>query len=119
MAIFAALVGIAARHAPQTVLFGYAVPLALFAWFDFVLTQAEHYQVDIVPAVPTAAARPPGPLTLDIVLPLGLGWLTLHRPLHRVHHCHHRAALVRSAALGCARTRPPRRCRMRRSCAAG
>lgn len=88
MVMFAVLVGIAARHAPQTVLFGYAVPLALFSWFDFVLTQAEHYQVDIVPAVPTAAARPPGPLTLDIVLPLGLGWLTLHRPLHRVHHCH-------------------------------
>ncbi|WP_232556758.1 fatty acid desaturase family protein [Ralstonia solanacearum] len=88
MVMFAVLVGIAARHAPQTVLFGYAVPLALFSWFDFVLTQAEHYQIDIVPAAPEAAARPPGPLTLDIVLPLGLGWLTLHRPLHRVHHCH-------------------------------
>ncbi len=98
MAIFAALVGIAARHAPQTVLFGYAIPLALFSWFDFVLTQAEHYQVDIVPAVPAVPARAPGPLTLDIVLPLGLGWLTLHRPLPPCAPLPPRAALVRSAA---------------------
>ncbi|AXV79406.1 MULTISPECIES: fatty acid desaturase family protein [Ralstonia solanacearum species complex] len=85
MVTFAALAGIAVCHAPQTVLFGYVMPLALFSWFDFVLTQAEHYQVDIAPA---ASARAPAALTLDIVLPLGLGWLTLHRPLHRVHHCY-------------------------------
>ncbi|AZU59450.1 fatty acid desaturase family protein [Ralstonia nicotianae] len=85
MAAFAALIGLAACHAPRAVLFGYAIPLALFAWFDFVLTQAEHYQVDIAPA---ASVRAPAALTHDIVLPLGLGWLTLHRTLHRVHHCH-------------------------------
>jgi len=83
MAAFAALVAVGLRHAPQTVVFGYLLPLVLFSWFDFMLTQAEHYGVAIVPA---SSWRDPASLTHDIVLPFGLGWLTLHRALHRVHH---------------------------------
>ena len=61
----------------------YLIPLVLFSWFDFVLTQAEHYGVAITPAV---KRHEPSSHTHDIVLPHGLGWMTLHRTLHRVHH---------------------------------
>ena len=80
---FFALVAIGAWRAPQAVLWAYALPAALLAWFDFVLTQAEHYGVPVARA---ATRREPGDITHDIVLPFGLGWLMLHRSLHRVHH---------------------------------
>jgi fatty acid desaturase len=79
----AAVVGLCL--APAAVTCCYLIPLSLFAWFDFVLTQAEHYGVAIVPA---AQARDARTISHDIVLPFGLGWLTLHRGLHRVHHGH-------------------------------
>ena len=71
--------------APAAVARCYLIPLTLFAWFDFVLTQAEHYGVAVAPA---GQARDARTISHDIVLPLGLGWLTLHRGLHRVHHGH-------------------------------
>jgi fatty acid desaturase len=83
MLVFFAIVGFCAWHAPQAVLWVYAIPAALLSWFDFMLTQAEHYGVPIGAAL---ARRDPGETTQDIVLPFGLGWLMLHRPLHRVHH---------------------------------
>jgi fatty acid desaturase len=83
MLLFAVLIGACAREACQALVWAYLIPLALFAWFDFILTQAEHYHAAIVPA---SNRRDTGSITLDIVLPAGLGWLTLHRSLHRVHH---------------------------------
>ena len=83
MVAFATLVAIGLYYATRTILFAYVIPLALFSWLDFILTQAEHYGVAIVSA---SRRRDPGEITLDILLPLGLGWPTLHRSLHRVHH---------------------------------
>lgn len=83
MLLFAVLVFICARHAWYAVVWAYLIPLALFAWIDFILTQAEHYDADIVPAF---ERRDPGVITMDVLLPAGLGWFTLHRSLHRVHH---------------------------------
>ncbi len=85
MLAFFAFVVIGAWRAPQAVLWAYALPAALLAWFDFMLTQAEHYEAPVAPAT---IRREPGDITHDIVLPLGLGWLMLHRSLHRVHHCY-------------------------------
>ena len=83
MIAFAALVAIGLHYAPRAIVFAYLLPLALFSWFDFILTQAEHYGAAIGPA---SHRREPGSIAHDIVLPLGLGWMTLHRTLHRVHH---------------------------------
>jgi fatty acid desaturase len=85
IAAFAAAVAAAALCAPATVVCAYLLPLALASWIDFLLTQAEHYGAPIAHRTP-GRPRNVGALTLDIVLPLGLGWLTLHRSLHRVHH---------------------------------
>lgn len=84
MVVFGILVVVGLRVAPAAVACAYLIPLVLFAWLDFILTQAEHYEVAIVPALD---ARDPHTVSHDIVLPFGLGWLTLHRALHRVHHC--------------------------------
>ncbi|VWB89062.1 fatty acid desaturase family protein [Burkholderia lata] len=83
MVAFAVALSAAAWCAPHTVVWGYLVPIAIFTWFDFLLTQAEHYDAPIIPA---PSQRPSGTITLDITLPLGLGWLTLHRSLHAIHH---------------------------------
>lgn len=83
MIAFVALLAVGACYAPRTLALAYLLPLALFAWIDFVLTQSEHFDVDVVSA---SYRRDPGSLTNDVVLPFGLGWLTLHRTLHRVHH---------------------------------
>lgn len=83
MIAFVALLALGAHYAPRTLALAYLLPLALFAWIDFVLTQSEHYGVAVVPG---SHRRAPGSLTHDVVLPSGLGWLTLHRTLHRVHH---------------------------------
>lgn len=80
---FGALVLLGVRAAPHLVLWAYAIPAALNAWFDFPLTQAEHYGV---PVIAGERRRDPAEVTLDILLPPALGWLHLHRSLHRVHH---------------------------------
>jgi fatty acid desaturase len=85
MVAFVLLLGLLVWHFPQAVLWAYAIPLALFAWIDFLLTQAEHYNVAVRPP---SCRRDPGAVAHDIVLPAGLGWLTLNRSLHRVHHRH-------------------------------
>jgi fatty acid desaturase len=79
------LLAYCAWQAPQTILWAYAIPLALHAWFDFLLTQAEHYGIAVSSS---SFRRDPGAVTHDILLPFGLGWLNLHRSLHRVHHQH-------------------------------
>lgn len=84
MAVFAILVAIGLCYAPRTIAFAYLIPLALSAWFDFILTQAEHYGATIVQA---SRRHAQGSIANDIVLPFGLGWMLLHRTLHRVHHC--------------------------------
>jgi len=83
MVAFGLLVVALLHLAPHTIAFAYLIPLVLFSWLDFLLTQAEHYGIPIRPY-----AQRPDPLAAshDVVLPLGLGWLTLHRTLHRVHH---------------------------------
>ncbi|MGF6851257.1 fatty acid desaturase family protein [Paraburkholderia sp. CI3] len=83
MLAIASLLGLCAWRAPQAVLWAYAIPLALHSWFDFLLTQAEHHGVAVLPS---SCRRDPGAVTHDVVLPFGLGWLNLHRSLHRVHH---------------------------------
>jgi fatty acid desaturase len=65
------------------VLWACAVPMMLSAWISFPLTQAEHYSA---PIASDSSRRDAGALTLGVVLPLRLGWLTLHAGLHRVHH---------------------------------
>jgi fatty acid desaturase len=88
---FWALIGLGVWRAGavrQAIFWAYLIPVVLLAWFDFVLTQAEHYGVAVVPSSAGTARSDPGAITHDIVLPLGLGWLTLHRSLHRVHHRH-------------------------------
>jgi fatty acid desaturase len=83
MMAFGLLIAAGLLAAPVAVACAYVVPMALFSWFDFMLTQAEHYGVAIAPA---SDGRDPHTVSHDIVLPLGLGWLTLHRALHGVHH---------------------------------
>jgi fatty acid desaturase len=83
MAAFGLLIVGGLLVAPLAIASAYLIPLALFAWFDFMLTQAEHYEVAIAPA---SSPRDPHTVSHDVVLPLGLGWLTLHRALHGVHH---------------------------------
>lgn len=82
LAMAGLVAALAWRH-PLAVLWALALPLALACWIDFPLTQGEHYGVAVLPA---SHRRDAGELANDIVLPLGLGWLTLHRSLHRVHH---------------------------------
>jgi fatty acid desaturase len=85
VAVFIALAAVLAFRHPHTFVFAYVLPMALFAWFDFVLTQAEHYGV---PVAPPHQRRDPGSVTQDVQLPHLISWLMLHRPLHRVHHQH-------------------------------
>lgn len=83
MVAFGLLIVAGALAAPVALACAYVIPLALFSWFDFILTQAEHYGVAVAPV---SDGRDPHTVSHDIVLPLGLGWLTLHRALHGVHH---------------------------------
>ena len=82
---FAVLLGMLAWRFPQVVLWAYAIPLLLFSWIDFPQTQAEHYGAAVLPS---GCRHDPSAVTNDLVLPAGLGWLTLHGSLHRVHHRH-------------------------------
>jgi fatty acid desaturase len=83
MAAFGLLVAAGLLVAPAQIACAYLIPLALFSWFDFLLTQAEHYGVAIAPASGEWGRQT---MSHDLVLPMGLGWLTLHRSLHAVHH---------------------------------
>jgi len=83
LAVLAGLVVLGLYYAPRSIAFAYLIPLALSAWFDFILTQAEHYGVPIAPA---SRRREQAAIANDIALPFGLGWLLLHRSLHRAHH---------------------------------
>jgi len=88
MVIFIAAIGFGAWQSAavrQLLLWAYVVPATVLSWFDFVLTQAEHYGVPVTASTPR---RDPGAITQDILLPPALGWITLHRSLHRVHHCY-------------------------------
>jgi fatty acid desaturase len=69
--------------APHAFAWAYAIPLAISAWIDLPLTQAEHFGV---PVAPSQTRRGAQELANDIQLPLGLGWAMLHRSLHCVHH---------------------------------
>lgn len=83
MSAFGLLIVAGLYVAPGAVACAYLIPLLMFSWIDFILTQAEHYGVAIASLSPN---RDPRSISHDIVLPLGLGWPTLHRALHRVHH---------------------------------
>lgn len=83
MTLFGLLVVAGLRVAPGAVACAYLIPLLMFSWIDFILTQAEHYGVAIASV---SHHRDPRSIAHDIVLPFGLGWVTLHRALHRVHH---------------------------------
>lgn len=83
MATFGLLIVAGLRVAPGAIACAYLIPLLMFSWIDFILTQAEHYGVAIASM---SHNRDPRSISHDIVLPFGLGWVTLHRALHRVHH---------------------------------
>ena len=85
MLVFWVLLGLLAWHFSQVVLWAYFIPLMLFSWIDFLQTQAEHYGAS---GLPPGHRHDPSEVTNDLVLPAGLGWLTLHGSLHRVHHRH-------------------------------
>ena len=72
-----------ASLSPRTFLLAYLIPLALFAWFDFPFSQAEHYGAQIVSP---DAARDVSLASLDVATPVLFSALMLHRNLHRVHH---------------------------------
>lgn len=68
---------------PVFFLQAYLLPLCLFAWFDFLFSQAEHYGADIADA---DSARNVASVSYDVVVPHWLSHLMLNRNLHRVHH---------------------------------
>ena len=68
-------------YIPETMLFMYWLPLALYAWLDFLLNQAEHYGMrELMPG------EDPGKATNNLLLPKLLSVAFLYRNLHRVHH---------------------------------
>lgn len=66
---------------PKEMLLIYWLPLALFAWFDYPLNQAEHYGMVEIPE-----GTSPAEVTNDLILPSLFCWLFLFRNYHRVHH---------------------------------
>lgn len=68
---------------PAFFLQAYLLPLCLFAWFDFLFSQAEHYGADIRDA---DAACNVASVSYDVTAPRWLSHLMLNRNLHRVHH---------------------------------
>lgn len=89
--LFASAIALAAWLAPHAFLWAYAIPLCISGWIDFPLTQAEHYGTAVAPA---GTRRSAGEMAHDVVLPFGLGWIMLHRSLHRVHHRQPNAAWI-------------------------
>lgn len=76
---------------PQTMLFLYWVPLAFFAWFDFLLNQAEHYGMKEIQTGENLRQ-----VTNNLLLPKPLALLFLYRNLHQVHHIEPRTLWHRS-----------------------
>jgi fatty acid desaturase len=66
---------------PYEMLFVYWLPLVLFAWFDFLLNQAEHYGAPEISEDDDA-----GQVSNDLLLPKPLAIMFLYRNFHRVHH---------------------------------
>ena len=69
--------------APKGFIFAYLLPLCLFAWFDFLFSQAEHYEAgirDVAERIDVSS------VSYDVRVPLWLSHLMLNRNLHRVHH---------------------------------
>lgn len=66
---------------PVDMVLVYWGPLALFAWLDYLLNQAEHYGMSELPA-----GADPAQATNNLLLPQPLAILFLYRNLHRVHH---------------------------------
>lgn len=66
---------------PITMALLYWLPLGLFAWFDYLLNQAEHYGMKEI-----RLGDDPGEETNNLLLPTPLAWIFLYRNLHRVHH---------------------------------
>ncbi len=79
-AFVATVVGLTAIWSQESIL-AYWLPLALFAWFDYPLNQAEHYGMTEIPEGASPAA-----VTNDLILPSFFCWMFLFRNYHRVHH---------------------------------
>jgi fatty acid desaturase len=68
---------------PWSFLRTYLFPLCLFAWLDFLFSQAEHYEA---PVRDSGVRCNVADVSYDIRVPAWLSALMLHRNLHRVHH---------------------------------
>lgn len=77
---------------PVPMLLAYWLPLALYAWFDHLLNQAEHYGMQELPDGADASGS-----TNDLLLPQTLGLIFLYRNFHRVHHLRPKTPWYRSA----------------------
>jgi fatty acid desaturase len=69
--------------APWSFLRTYLLPLCLFAWLDFLFSQAEHYEA---PIRDSGVRSNVADVSYDIRVPALFSVLMLHRNLHRVHH---------------------------------
>ena len=81
---FALLLAALAFKFPRTVMWAYAIPFVTLTYFDFLLTQAEHYAVEVVPS--SAPRRSQIGIGGNVVLPAWLAWPMLNRGLHGLHH---------------------------------
>lgn len=70
-------------QSPVSFVCAYLIPLCLFAWFDFLFSQAEHYGA---PVRDTQERCNVASVSYDVKVPLWLSHLMLNRNLHRVHH---------------------------------
>lgn len=72
-----------AYASPLTFVQAYLIPLCLFAWFDFLFSQAEHFGA---PIRDTETACNVASVSYDITVNRWMSHLLLNRNLHRVHH---------------------------------
>lgn len=77
------LLAVWAALSPLTFIQAYLIPLCLFAWFDFLFSQAEHYGA---PVSDPSSVRNVASVSYDITVNRWLSHLMLNRNLHRVHH---------------------------------
>ncbi len=68
---------------PVFFLQAYILPLCLFAWFDFMFSQAEHYGAAVRD---TEQSCNVASVSYDVTAPRWLSHLMLNRNMHRVHH---------------------------------
>lgn len=83
MALVFVLLMLWAAFFPRSFLLAYLIPLCLFAWIDFLFSQAEHFGAPVRPVDERVNVAS---VTLDVQLPRWLSHLLLNRNLHRVHH---------------------------------